>query len=322
MPKRSNNLYDQITTKENLELALHKASKGKRQTFGYLEFKEYQNFNLKNLQEQLLDSSYQIGEYRHFYVFEPKPRLISALEFKDRIVQHALCNVITPIFEKSFLPYTFACRNGFGTHKGVVHIQSLLRKHDFKFYLKTDFSKFFPSIDRAILFNLIERKIKCRRTLDLILKIIPFDQVGLPIGNLTSQLFANLYGSVCDRFLHDSLKQRFWARYMDDIVVLGNDREVLLEVFKRLENQSLTALNLKMSKWTLDLTEKGINFLGYRIWQKHKLIRKSSVLKAKRKLKKFRKNNDLEALKRFKASFKGHTNLADCTNLLKKLEIY
>ena len=321
IPKRYNNLYAQITSKENLKLAFEKAAAGKKKSFSYLEFKEFSNLNLYNLQQQLINHTYRLGPYRQFYVFEPKARLISALDFRDRVVQHALCNIITPIFEKSFLPYNFACRAGLGTHAGVKYVQASLRKHDYKYFLKTDFSKFFPSINRQTLFSLIKRKIKCKETLALIELIAPPDGIGLPIGNLTSQLFANVYGSVCDRYIHDVLKQPNWARYMDDIVVLGNDPEELLNIFNKFKDISYSQLGLKISKWSIAPTTKGINFLGYRIWKNHKLLRKSSVLKAKRKLRRFKKVKDLEGLQRFKASFNGHCILADGHNLRKHLEL-
>ena len=140
--KRHKNLIDQITTVENLKEAYAKTTKAKRMTFGYLEFKEYSHVNLTNLREELLDDAYEIGPYREFLIYEPKPRLISALNFKDRLVQHAVCNVIGPIFERTLLHNTFACRPALGTHAGVRYIQSELRKPGATHYLKTDYSKF------------------------------------------------------------------------------------------------------------------------------------------------------------------------------------
>jgi len=147
-----NNLMPSIASIENLRLAYKKTANAKKMTFGYLEFKEYKELNLKTIQEELLNGSYKIGEYRHFTIYEPKPRLVSALNFKDRLVQHALVGIIEPIFEATFLPNTFACRVNLGTHAGVRYIQSELRKPTGnQYYLKTDFSKFFPSVDHNIL---------------------------------------------------------------------------------------------------------------------------------------------------------------------------
>ena len=171
MPKRHRHLIDQIVTIDNLRNAYYKTAKGKRMTWGYLEFKEYAESNLLMIQEELSDGGYKIGKYREFTIYEPKPRLISALDFKDRLVQHALCNVITPIFEKTLMPYTFACREGMGTHAGVKHIQARMRSSYASHFLKTDFSKFFPSVDHAVLHNMIDRRIGCAREITGVLRV-------------------------------------------------------------------------------------------------------------------------------------------------------
>ena len=158
MGKKYRNLYSDIVSWENLCLAYKQTARGKKKTWGYLEFKEYDKANLRTLQSELIEKTYRVGEYRCFTIYEPKARQISALDFKDRLVQHALCNVISPIFERAFLPFNYACRVGYGTHNGVKHVQSMLRKHGFKYYLKTDFSKYFPSIDHAILHEQINNK--------------------------------------------------------------------------------------------------------------------------------------------------------------------
>ena len=173
MPKRHDNLIERIASIDNLRDAYVKTARGKRLTWGYLEFKEYAEKNLRDMREQLLDGAWVHGEYRQFTIYEPKPRLISALDFKDRLAQHALVNVIGPIFEASLLPYTFACRAGMGTHAGVRHIQAELRRTQATHFLKTDYSRFFPSIDRARLHRLIERKIKCDKTLATIRAMVP-----------------------------------------------------------------------------------------------------------------------------------------------------
>lgn len=315
MGKKYRNLYEQIISWDNLKSALYKTSNGKRKTWGYLEFKEYDELNLRQIQKELEDGIYRIGEYRHFTIYEPKPRLISALEFRDRLVQHALCNVITPIFEKTFLPYSFACRDGMGTHKGVKHIQALLRKHNHTHFLKTDFSKYFPSINHKILHKEIRRKISCRKTLALIDEIIPPEGIGIPIGSLTSQLFANVYGHMIDRYIHHELGQRHWARYMDDIVILGDSPQELRAVFDKIQRFSKDEMDMRISRWCAHSVNRGINFLGYRIWDTHKLIRKDSVKRAKKKIKRYTYQQDIDSLKMFAASWRGHIQWADCYNL-------
>ncbi|MFU2048899.1 reverse transcriptase domain-containing protein [Bordetella hinzii] len=320
MGKRHRNLIDQITTWENLLDAYRKTSHGKRRTWGYLEFKEYDLANLLALQAELKAGTYERGPYREFLVYEPKPRLISALEFKDRLVQHALCNIVAPIFEASLLPYTYACRPGKGTHAGVCHVQAELRRTRATHFLKSDFSKFFPSINRAALYAMIDKKIHCAATRRLLRVMLPDEGVGIPIGSLTSQLFANVYGGAVDRLLHDELKQRHWARYMDDIVVLGDDPEELRAVFYRLRDFASERLGLKISHWQVAPVSRGINFLGYRIWPTHKLLRKSSVKRAKRKVANFIKHGEDESLQRFLASWSGHAQWADTYNLFTWME--
>lgn len=261
-----------------------------------------------------------MGDYHNFTIYEPKPRLISALSFKDRVVQHALHKIIEPIFEKTMLPYSFACRHNKGTHAAVKHVQSMLRKHDFKYFLKTDFSKYFPSINGDIAFNLVKKKIDCNKTLHLIRKVLPEGKQGIPIKSLTSQLLGNIYGTEVDRFIHFDLNLHYWARYMDDIVILGNDKQELLNVFKKIKEFSEKELDLKISKWSISETKKGINFVGYRTWKKFKLIRKDSVRRARRKIKNCLIHNDFKTLKKFLASWLGHVKWADSKNLKTNVE--
>jgi RNA-directed DNA polymerase len=320
MPKKHKNLIEKICEIDNLREAYRKTAKGRKKTFGYLEFKEYSEANLLIIREELLTGTYKIGKYKNFTVYEPKPRLISALCFKDRLVQHAICNIVSPIFENALLPQTFACRKDKGTHAGIKYLQSELRKHDYKYFLKTDYSKFFPSVNREILHEMISRKISCQKTLTALTEIIPHEGLGIPIGSLTSQLFANTYGDRVDRFIHFELKHKSWIRYMDDIVILGNDDALLKENFVRIKDFSKQKLCLEISKWQVNSANKGINFLGYRIWKKFKLLRKSSVIKAKRKIARFVTNEDKDGLKKFIGAWSGHTKWANSYNLIKSLE--
>ncbi len=305
---------------DNLRDAYVKTARGKRQTWGFLEFKEYADINLRAMREQILDSGWVQGAYREFTVYEPKPRLISALDFKDRLAQHALVNVIGPIFDRALLPGTFACRTGKGTHAGVNHVQAELRRTGATHFLKTDYRKFFPSINRPILHALIARKIKCRPTLRMITAMVPATGCGLPIGSLTSQLFANVYGDVIDRSIHFDLGARSWARYMDDIVILSSNPYELRGWFEDIERVSLARLHLGISKWQVSPVARGVNFLGYRIWPRHKLLRKASVISAKRKITRYQAHGETAILGRFLASWRGHAMHADTCNLFNHLE--
>lgn len=162
---------------------------------------------------------------------------------------------------------------------------------------------------------MIARKIDCAGTLDILREIVPPTGKGLPIGSLTSQLFANVYGNAADRFVHFDLEHHTWARYMDDIVILDDDRYRLMDSFLRLNDYSMESLKLRIGKWHIAPTIKGINFLGYRIWDTHKLLRKDSVTRAKRKVANFLRHDDLDGLKRFVASWSGHAQWANTHNL-------
>lgn len=320
MPKRHGQLIERVADMDNLRAAFAKAARGKHATWGYLEFKEFAQANLAAMRERILDGTWVQGAGRCFTVFEPKRRLITALGFQDRVAQHALVNVIGPIFEAALLPSTFACRAGMGTHAGVRHVQSSLRRTGATHFLKTDFRAFFASVDRVRLHRLIERRIKCRPTLALIEAMVPREGKGLPIGSLTSQLFANVYGAVVDRFIHFELGAQTWARYMDDIVVLSANPYELREWFDRIEEFSAQRLGLQISRWQVSPVARGINFLGFRIWARHKLLRKNSVVRAKRTISRRVRAGDREGLARFVAAWSGHARHADTCNLFNYLE--
>lgn len=266
MGKKHRNLIGRIVDPDNMRRAFHQAARGKRRSAGYLEFKEYAELNLGLLAEEIAAGGYRPSAPHQFFVFEPKRRLISAPSFRDRVAQHALVNVIGPILDAGLLPRAYACREGKGTHAAVKALQADMRRLGEPLYaLKTDFSRFFPSIDRAILNRLIAKKITCAATIGLVEAITPPSGVGLPIGALTSQIYANVYAGQVDRLLQCELKQRFWYRYMDDIVVLGRSSEALRAVKDRIESFALAGLELRFSHWSVAPVSRGVNFLGYRI---------------------------------------------------------
>ena len=322
MGHKYRNLIGHILSDENMRSAFRQTSKGKRHTKGYLQFKEYSEVNLAKLKTELASGAYRVGEYRHFTVLEPKPRKIMALPVRDRLVQHMLVNVIEPIFERTFLPMSFACRKGCGTHAGMTKAQALVRHmgRDGPVYcLKMDFSGFFHNIDREKLNAIIRRKITCRATLALIEAITPPKGRGLPIGSLTSQLWANVYATEFDRFLLAKGWHNF-VRYMDDTVVFGHSMPELHRLKDEAEAFALAELGLRFSKWSVSPVTRGVNFLGYRIWPTYKLLRRQSVVRAKRKIRRFVAKGENEALTRFLASWKGHAAWADSHNLVTSLE--
>lgn len=323
MGQRHRNLIARIAAPENLLNAYHKASKGRRSSSGYLNFKEYESAWLAKLRNDILSYTYQPGTPREFWVYEPKPRPITAAPFQDRVVQHALCNVIGPIFEAGMLPQAYACRKGRGMHGGAVHTQAMMRRLAVKggtvHALKTDFSKYFYSVDRPTLWRRIDAKISCRHTRWLIERFTPRTGTGLPIGNLTSQLWANVYGTAVDRFLAQQEGISTFVRYMDDIVVLSTDADRLKRLRYQLEKFCRDALVLTFSKWSIAPVSAGVNFLGYRIFPEYKLLRKDSVRRARRKILSHTKANDWPALRRFLAAWLGHARWADSRNLIESL---
>ncbi len=242
--KRYNNLYSKIYNFENLLLAAKKAERGKRYEKSTLKF----NYNLEReileLKRLLETETYQPGEYKVFFVQESKKRMISAAPYRDRVVHHALCNIISPLLEKSLIDNCYANRIGLGTHKAVRRFTQFARNS--KYVLQCDIRKYFPSIDHEILKELIAKKIKCKRTLDLINKIIDGsneqEQVtnyfagddlltinrrkGLPIGNLTSQFFANMYLNEFDHFILEKLKISKYLRYVVDTLTVNLSTDI------------------------------------------------------------------------------------------------
>lgn len=319
MGKKYRNLYRLISERQRLWDSYAKASSGKKDSMGFLIFQEYEAANIERIIVELENETYTPEPPNQFYVYEPKQRKISALQFLDRIIQHSLFSVISPIFEKTFLPNSFACREGKGTHAGARRVQSIIRKNEKLWYLKVDFKGYFYNIDREILWREIEKKISCKKTKELIAKFHPKEGKGIPIGNLTSQLLANVYGNIFDKFITHELKIKHWARYMDDTVIFGESKEELKETLNKLTVFIENEMKLKWSKWSIRPCSQGINFLGYRIWKNYKLIRPDSVRRAKRKIKNFKKHDDKDGLDKFIASWSGHIKWANCNHLNNKL---
>jgi retron-type reverse transcriptase len=262
--KRYGYLWPEITAYENLWAAAKKAQKGKRFRDNVLAF----NYNLEKelllLQNELKFQTYSPGAYKTFHVREPKPRLISAAPYRDRVVHHALCNIIIPIFERTFIADSYANRVGFGNHRALKRFTQHLRSS--QYVLQCDICKYFPSIDHGILKDIIRRKIRCPETLWLIdtlidwsneqetcIEYFPGDNLltplsrrrGLPIGNLTSQFFANIYLNGLDHFVNEKLKIGKYLRYVDDFALFSDNHSMLTEARLAIEDY-LATLRLKI----------------------------------------------------------------------------
>lgn len=341
--KRYNHLFEQITTFENIFQAAKKAQKGKCFKSSTARFNLNLEKELFRLQHELQTQTYRHGGYNDFYVFDPKMRLISAAPYRDRVVHHALCNVIEPLLDRTFIHDSYACRKGKGAHAAVNRYTAFARKN--KYVLQCDIAKYFPSIDHAILFRLMERKIKCPQTLWLINAIIqtrcepdhnhyfPGDDLftpyyrpkGLPLGNLTSQFFANVYLNGFDHFVKETLKCKHYIRYVDDFVVLDNDKERLHQIKANLVAYLNTLrLRLHPRKSRMHRVQDGINFLGYKVFPTHRLLKKQNVLHMRRKLKKlsdqYRQGRiGLDKVRASVHSWIGHARHADTWRLRERL---
>ncbi|MDP6340116.1 MAG: reverse transcriptase domain-containing protein [Candidatus Marinimicrobia bacterium] len=342
--KRVNHLYKEICTFENLFEASRKARLGKRLQVNVANHEYHLEKELFQLQQELKTKTYQPGPYKEFYIVEPKKRMISAAPYRDRVVHHALCNIIEPIFDKTFIYDSYANRKEKGTHRAILRYQHFSRKYPF--VLKCDVKKYFPSIDHTILKSMIRRKIKCKETLwliDLILEnsnlqetvmmYFPDDDLftplerrkGLPIGNLTSQFFANIYLNKFDHFVKEKLRRKGYVRYVDDFVIFGNDKDQLWADFNNIMEQMETLrLKLHQKKSMVYRVKKGVIFLGHKIFPEFKLLRQENVISFRRKLKKMNKAYTKGRISRDQvtASVKGwvaHASFSNTYRLRKKV---
>lgn len=276
--KRAGYLFESAFTPEALRLAFHAAARHKHGKRACFNFEKRLAANLDALYRELADGSYKPRPYYSFMVFEPKPRRIFAPAFRDLVVQHAIYAVVGPIFDRGFIDQSFACRIGYGTHKAADYAQAALQACPPGSYtLKLDIRKFFYRIDRPILRGLIERKIKDRRFVDLMMLFADHGEpVGIPIGNLLSQLYALIYLNPLDHFIKRVLGIKRYCRYVDDFVLFGLTREALLICKARIV-AFIAGLKLELSKSTLARVRRGMNFVGYRTWVSKRFVRRHSL---------------------------------------------
>lgn len=292
--KTFGHLWEKVWNFESLYQAYKRSSKGKRYDETILRFTNNLEENLIDIQNKLIWKTWEPGRWHEFQIFDPKKRQISAPPFQDRIVHHSLVNVIEQLFERRFIYHSYACRVGKGTHAAVNRALALARKARFLWedywVLKCDIKSCFPSVDHNILKQLLRRTIKDKDVLwlcDIIIDSGGCCGKGLPIGALTSQLFANVYLDVLDHFLMDDMGIKAYCRYMDDFIILGP----LKSEMKVLKNDINQFINSKLAMHLNERTaifkwNQGIDFCGYRIWPTHVLPRKRNVARARRKLKK------------------------------------
>lgn len=282
--KRIGKLFDQVASEQALFAGYLAARRAKRKTQACLRFSSRLGAEIGALHEELVSGGYRPRPYRVFEVPKPKPRMIYAPDFRDVVVQHSIYAVIYPILNRSFIDSSCACRVGLGTHAASDYALRALRASDPDSYvLHLDVRKFFYSIDRQVMAAILRRKIKDNRLLRVMDLFMPsIGDRGIPIGNLLSQLFALAYLNPVDHFIKRELRARHYVRYVDDMVLIGLERGLALEAKDAIEAFLRDRLRLEYSKWSLVKVRRGVNFVGYRTWASHRLIRKYSWRKFRR----------------------------------------
>ncbi|MBN1655177.1 MAG: RNA-dependent DNA polymerase [Deltaproteobacteria bacterium] len=344
--KRYGNLWDPLVSFENLSSAAKKACKGKRE----LNYVRRFNFDIERelvqLQTELVDRTYRPGPFRSHWISRPKPRMISAAPFRDRVVHHALMNLVEPILDRHFHPDSYACRKGKGTHAAVDRLQGFMKKR--RYLLQCDIRKFFPSIDHEIMKEIFRNKIKDRDVLRLMDLIVdhsnaqepvqfwfPGDDLftpaerkrGLPIGNLTSQWFANWYLDGLDHYVTSALGVGCYVRYCDDFILLHNDKRYLHEAIYRIQQWLYTRrLRLHPKKLHIRPVKTGVRFVGYRIWPSRIALPAENVRGFQRRLRWIKRaygegTIDFDSVKSRMAGWLGHARHADSKKLIARLSL-
>lgn len=331
--KTYGNLFPAVYDFESLYQGYIRARRGKRHINEVIRFEADLEGNLIQLQNELIWGEYRTGPYRVFHVYEPKKRLVAALPFRDRVVQHSLLSAIEPIWEPRFIYHSYACRPGRGLHAGTAVAQQWLREvtaeHGKAYCLKADISKYFPSIDRDTLYAILAKKIRCERTLGLCRGVMSTWSPGLPIGNLTSQLWANIYLNELDQYVKQELCISRYMRYMDDFIVVHHDKAYLRECREAMERFCNDRLHLQFNHKTQIFPVahrhgRGLDFLGYKIWPDRMRIRKDSVKRMGRRMKKMATayadgTIELQDVRQRLSSWLGHAKNADSYRLIEKL---
>lgn len=283
--KRHGKLWENVVSAENIRAAYRKARKGKGWQYKVQNFEKNLEDNLEEIRQSLIEKTFTTSEYRVKEVHEPKRRKIYILPFApDRIVQHAVMNVLEPIWNALMVEESFACRKGKGQHGASRMAAAGVRRH--LYCMQADVKKFYPSINHNILMGVVEKKIKDPNVLWLLQDIIYSMPGGrnIPIGNYTSQWLGNLYLNELDMYVKHDLKVKEYIRYNDDFVIFGNDKTKLHEYRKSIGCFLLQKLDLTMSKDKVFPVSQGLDFVGYRHFPDKILLRKSTAKRVKKKI--------------------------------------
>lgn len=316
--KRINHIYDQICSIENLHEAARKAEIGKRKSYGVRLFKQNADALLLQLHESMIQGTFKTSPYFIFKIHtrEGKEREIYRLPFyPDRIVHHAIMNILEPVWNSIFIAQTYSCIKKRGIHGAAKQVKSDLINFpsETTYCLKLDVKKFYPSIDHDILKDILQKKIKDQKTLNLLYEIVD-SAPGVPIGNYLSQYFANLYLAYFDHYMKEKKSCKFYYRYADDIVILSNDKQnlhFLLADIKQYFEENLK-LTVKQNHQVFPVASRGIDFVGYVFYHTHTRLRKRIKQRYARAIKKSQTPETL-------CAYFGWAKHCDSNHLLKKL---
>lgn len=335
MPVTHKNIYCQLTQFEVLHDAWLRAKKGRGDRNEIMQFERSLEPELFKLQDELIAGEYKTSGYKEFYVYEPKKRKIARLaKFRDRVVQQAIFKLLEAIYEPQFIANSYACRKGKGIHSGAEKAQQMIRQvrreSGTAYALKCDILKYFASIDHAHLKRIISRKISDRKMLGLLFEIIDsyegVDGRGIPLGNLTSQIFANIYLNELDQFVKSELREHLYIRYMDDFVIFHHDKSHLQMLRVTIEQWLFESLSLQTNDKTCIFpvrSSKGraLDFLGYRITANTKKLRKRAIKQLKKKVNRLHKQYsaceiDFKQVRHSLSSHIAHASHADASGIL------
>lgn len=314
-----------IATLEQFILAVHRAALGKKSRPDVQRYIMNSFANTLKIRDAVRNGNYWPSPYHEFHVKDPKERLVQALPFADRIVHQWLVEeVIKPYFIPRFITDNYACIPGRGTHAAVYRLKDMLHEvqHDYlerggprPYALKMDISKFFPSVDRDVLFKIITRRIADPALVELFRRIIydPGVKGGIPIGNYTSQYFANIYLNELDHYAKEKLHLHYYVRYMDDFIIVVKDKQTAREVFDQINDYVTTVLHLKLNPKSRILPAmNGIDFAGYIIYPNQMRLRKRSKKSLRRIVHDYTSGKDsAEKHKHRRQAWLGHARHAD-----------
>lgn len=328
MPKTIKHEFDKCLTFKKMLEAHERAKVGKSNKSEIIIFEMDLENNIIKIIDDIKYNRYKFGEYREFKVYEPKERIIKSLPYRDRIVhQWFVEEFIKPYYYPRFINDTYACLDLRGTHKAVESLQIKMRKmqkkHNEYYVLKCDIRKYFYSIDKNILIKILSKKISDKKVLNFA-KVILNDgvDIGIPIGNYTSQYFANIYLNELDHFVKEELRVKNYIRYMDDFIILVKEKEEARKLYYIIQNFINSRLNLQFnSKSSYFKSRKGIDFCGYRIYETHILLRKRFKNKVNKSIRTWNylyNNNKLYYDKFIMSwnSYKGHASHSNSFNFI------